>query len=466
MHRAPLLLLLLTLCTLADSASGAMTKAFVACTDFSTGSLGAVSLATRAVSPDLESINADATLRYYGGLLYVVNRFGQDNVQVVDPASGHTLRQFSCGNGSNPYDIAFVSATHAYVTRYERSDLLIVNPATGASLGVISLAAFADADGIPEMDRMVRVDRWLFVSLQRLNRNASFQPTDSSLVAVIDTEADTVLDVNPLLPGKQAILLAAKNPVTTFAFDRASSRLLLGCVGRYGVLDGGIEWIDPVNFTSLGLAVTESALGGDVGGVMWNDAAHSYALISDAAFNSALVSWNANTGMKLATVYAPGGFSLSDAALDDRGELWVCNSGYSSPGLRVFRAGADTLLAGPLDTGLPPYVLTFDAASEQVLDAGPAAPAAALALTAWPNPARGATRLSLALPAAVQVTLEVFDVSGRRVAVVADGPEPAGRREFEWDLKSAAGARVEAGVYVLRARAGSASTSKRIAVVR
>src|SRR2546428_6156243 len=176
------------LCVLATSAPAlaAETRAFVLTTDFHTGSLSAVDLDTRAVTKDVASVHSDAVERWYGGLLYVVNRFGQDNVQVIDPAQGYlTVRQFSTGNGSNPQDICLVSPTKAYVTRYELSDLLIVNPSNGASLGVIPLGAFADADGIPEMARMVRVDNRVFVAIRRLDRSRGYHPTAKSLVAVM-----------------------------------------------------------------------------------------------------------------------------------------------------------------------------------------------------------------------------------------------------------------------------------------
>lgn len=460
------LLVPLLLLAAAPPAAAAQSKAFVFTTDFSTGSLSAVNLDTRAVTPDVASVYSDAVLRWYGGLLYAVNRFGQDNIQVIDPAQNYaTVRQFSTGNGSNPQDICFVSATRAYVTRYELGDLLIVNPATGATLGTISLAAFADADGIPEMHRMVRVANRVFVSVQRLNRNAGYVPADHSVVVVIDAGADSVLDADPLTPGKQAITLALANPVTTFAFDAPTSRLLIGCAGRYGVLDGGIEYVDPVQMKSGGVAITESALGGDVGNLAWNGPAHSYAIVSDASFNTLLVSWSAVTGQKLATVFAPGGFSLSDCALNDRAELWVCDSDLFAPGLYVFRAGTDAALAGPLDTGLPPYQITFDAASEQVLgvDAGERP----LALSApWPNPARLAVTLALDLPRAARAEVEAFDLGGRRVRAIAVRDLPAGRALLTWDLRDDGGRAAPAGVYLVRARVGDAWFVRRVAIVR
>ena len=452
----------------AAPAIAAETRAFVLTTDFQTGSLSVNPLGTTAVAKDVAPVYSDAVERWYGGLLYVVNRFGQDNVQVIDPAQGYaTVRQFSTGNGTNPQDICFVSPTKAYVTRYEVGDLLIVNPSTGASLGVIPLGAFADADGIPEMAHMVRVNKRVFVAIQRLNRNQNYQPTDQSLVAVIDAVSDAVEDTDPLTPGTQAIRLTGKNPYTTFAFDTTTSRLLIGCAGAYGALDGGIEYVDPVGLTSLGYAITEAALGGNVGDIAWNGAAHSYAIVSDADYNTLLVSWSAITGLKIATVYAPGGFSLNDCELNDRGELYVCNSDLLSPGvgLHVFRVPDDTHIAGPLDCGLPPYQVTFDATSEQVL-AVEEGPARASLSNPWPNPARASLSVRLALPSAGAVEVDALDLAGRRVRTLAAGDRPAGSTTCTWDLRDASGRPVPAGLYLVRARTQLGTFTRRAAIVR
>jgi len=397
-------------------AAAAQTQAFVLTSDFTNGSLSAVDLGSHAVTPDVATVYSDARERWFDGLLYVVNRFGQDNIQVIDPAVGFaTLRQFSVGNGSNPQDIAFVSATKAYVTRLASSRLLIVNPSTGDSLGAISLAAFADADHVPEMDRMIRVGPTLFVELQRL---ANFQPTDTSLVVAIDVRTDTVLDAAPGVPGVQPIVLPGTNPTTTFEYDPRSGRLVVGCTGQYGVNDGGIAWIDPRTLAAGGYAITESALGGDVLDIVWGSATRSFAIVSDAAFNTALVAWNPTTGLKLGTLFAPGGFVLADAALDDRGELYVCDNDFAAPGLYVFSAETGAKLAGPLGTGLPPVEVTFDRGSNVVAAPLPASSVAsgsrAISLASpWPQPARGTVRARLSLAREARVDVEILDLAGR-----------------------------------------------------
>jgi len=461
---ATLTLALLLAVAAASPASPAQSKAFVFGSDWTTGSLSAATLATRAQACDVSSPASDASLRWYDGRLYVVNRFGGDNVQVVHPSTYATTLQFSVGNGSNPHDIAFASASKAYVTRYESADLWIVNPQTGAHTGTISLAAYADADGKPEMDRLVMVGPLLFVSIQRIDRPGGYLPDDTAYVAVVDTRADTLVDCDPAAPGRQAIRLQLTNPVTAFQFDPATSRLLVGCAGNYGALDGGIEWVDPVGLKSAGVAITEAALGGDVGDVVWLGAQKSYAIVADLAANTSLVKWRASDGTLLGTIWAPGGYSLADAELNDRGELWVCRNSFAGSALRVYSVATDTPSGGDLHCTLPPVAVTFDAASAQVADVAPGAAGFAFAPPS-PNPARGATRFAVTLPEAGELRLEVFDAGGRRVRALAGGVFAAGAHGFAWDLRDDEGGRVAPGLYLARCAAGGGAIVRRVVAI-
>jgi hypothetical protein len=455
-------------------AVAAETKAFAFTSDFSTGSLSVADLASRAVSLDVSAVGSDAVLRYSGGLLYVVNRFGGDNIQVIDPTTYATVRQFSVGNGSNPQDIVFISSTKAYVSRYGSASLLVVNPsnANGLPQSSISLAGFADSDGLPEMARMIKVGRYVFVACQRLT---SFAASNPSMVVVIDSQTNQVVDVDPNTAGVQAITLTLRNPVTAFDYDRVHGRLWIGCAGDFGVLDGGVEVINPYTFADEGVLVTEATLGGDINDVLWHTATHAYALVGDGSVNR-LVSWNPSTGLKTANVFtANGGFSLPDMELNDRGELWVCKNPSPAtstdlPGLLVFSVASDALLAGPLNTGLPPVALTFDHATDEVTGVEPApAPVRAPELTLrapWPNPARGSARLSWSLPHAARVDVTVIDAAGRLVRTLVSGVVGPGERDVVWDLDDDAGQPVSAGIYFVRARTGETSTGQRLIVVR
>ncbi|GAB5536601.1 MAG: hypothetical protein Rubg2KO_28500 [Rubricoccaceae bacterium] len=86
--------------------------------------------------------------------------------------------------------------------------------------------------------------------------------------------------------------------------------------------------------------------------------------------------------------------------------------------------------------------------------------ALALAL-AGPNPVGTTARFELAMPEAGDASVAVFDVMGREVARVLDGPVPAGRGQLEWDTSG-----VAAGTYMVRLTAGSEVQALKLLVVR
>ena len=83
---------LLPLLALCAAVPAAAQTAWVLTSDFTSGSLARVNSATRAVSDNVNSVHGDARLRVVNDTVYVVNRFGADNVQVVHPATGATIR--------------------------------------------------------------------------------------------------------------------------------------------------------------------------------------------------------------------------------------------------------------------------------------------------------------------------------------------------------------------------------------
>ncbi|MEP0545293.1 MAG: Ig-like domain-containing protein [Rhodothermales bacterium] len=93
------------------------------------------------------------------------------------------------------------------------------------------------------------------------------------------------------------------------------------------------------------------------------------------------------------------------------------------------------------------------------------APVAFALAPAYPNPFAGTTTLAYELPEPADVTLDVFDLLGRRVAVLADGVQEAGRYTARWD-GTVAGAPAANGVYVYRLRAGGFTASHKMVLLR
>ena len=337
---------------------------FVVTSDFTTGSTAFLAPDAETADTDLLTIHADAVARFFDGKIYIVNRLNADNILVLDEGDLRTpLVQFSVGNGSNPQDIEVLSEGKAYVTRLARTELLIVDPRNGDELGVVDLSAFADDDGFPEMTQMVQVGSRVYVLVQRLDTNDTFfAPVGTSYVVVIDTDTDTLVDMDDSVDGVQGIELAAPNPNAIVA---VGSQLIVSEVSSFSDRSGGIEVLElsaAGQVSSRGLVIGETALGGDINTMAMVDESRGYAIISDENFANHVVPFDVGTGDVGPRLEALStGFMQSLEVDGDR--LIVADPGaFDDPdgaGLMIFDAGTQELVAGPISTGLPPVSIAI-----------------------------------------------------------------------------------------------------------
>ena len=336
-------------------------QAVITTTDGSSGGLSSLDLGTNTAANDHLTIHSDAVVRSYRDKVYVLNRFGQDNVIVlnrVDLAS--PLTQYSTGNGSNPHDIAFVSEEKAYISLYKRTQLLIVNPVSGDSLGSVDLSTFADADGLPEVSQLALYGSHLFAACQRLDRENGWAPTAFSAIAVVDMTTDQLVDADPDADGVQGIVMTGSNPAGAAL---RGSKLYLSAVNTFGDLtDGGIEVIDLANLRSEGIVLDEATVGGNPGSLVMTSDNVGYAVVTDESF--------VNTVKRLdlgAQTVSQGLDGLSGGFVPGLGvfgtRLYVLDQGSfddpASAGVKVYDVNTDELLAGPISTGLPPSSIAF-----------------------------------------------------------------------------------------------------------
>jgi hypothetical protein len=347
-------------CPLPSGFSGGIA---IVTTDNMTGSIAiAGDDSSGTIYRELQPIHSDAVARVFRGLLYVVNRLGGDNIQVLDPGSCfNTIKQFSVGPGSNPHDIAVLSRDRAYVSCNGTPYLLQVNPTTGAIRDSISLATLADSDGNPDMDRLFYRDPYLYVAVDRIDfTDVTYPPVPPSYLAVIDTRADTLVDTDPARAGTQAITLQGLNPCAPMVWDEAEQLLLVPEVGEYGVLDGGIEKIDLSTWRSAGWLVHEGALGGDLTDFAILPGVGGYATVAWNGTTS-LVTFDLATGLDVRTLYHSDGYDLADLLVVPSTELlFVCDRNTEASGLRLYNAATGLPVAGirqPVPTGLPPFEL-------------------------------------------------------------------------------------------------------------
>lgn len=82
-------------------------------------------------------------------------------------------------------------------------------------------------------------------------------------------------------------------------------------------------------------------------------------------------------------------------------------------------------------------------------------------LSVYPNPAVGAVTVALTLPSPQTVRVAVFDVVGREVAVLHDGPLRSGMHRLTLD-----GRGLPSGLYIVRATGGGLTAAQRFTLVR
>ncbi len=145
---------------------------------------------------------------------------------------------------------------------------------------------------------------------------------------------------------------------------------------------------------------------------------------------------------------AGGSFALI-ATVGESGPVSAIASGGSFARGEGFWAGFNILTAVPV----PPSVADL-------------LPRENLLAQNAPNPFGAGTSIAFAVAQNAPVRLAVYDASGRRVALLADGARGAGRYALDWPGRDDAGRPVADGVYFCRLDVGAWSQTKKMLKLR
>ena len=84
----------------------------------------------------------------------------------------------------------------------------------------------------------------------------------------------------------------------------------------------------------------------------------------------------------------------------------------------------------------------------------------------YPNPFNPFTTISFDLPGESRVSLEIYDITGRKIRTLADGRYPVGSHRVVWDGRDSHGQAVASGVYAYRLRAGKHMTTRKLLLMK
>jgi hypothetical protein len=113
----------------------------------------------------------------------------------------------------------------------------------------------------------------------------------------------------------------------------------------------------------------------------------------------------------------------------------------------------------PLST---PNVMYKPAEGDQLVSA----PESYILSQNFPNPFNPSTTISYAIPNESKVTVEVFDVLGRKVKTLVDEEQPAGSYHVVWDGENSQGQEVGTGIYFYRLTAGDVNRTKKMVLLK
>jgi len=93
-------------------------------------------------------------------------------------------------------------------------------------------------------------------------------------------------------------------------------------------------------------------------------------------------------------------------------------------------------------------------------------PAASLLYQNYPNPFNPVTEIRYGLKENCHVKLAIYDVRGRKVAVLVDEAQESGYRTVTWNGQDQSGSRVASGMYFYRLVAGEYTSTKKMVLLR
>ena len=350
-------------------------KLVVTTTDFSTGAVSIVDVASRSADVDVAIGSPDAIPVSSGGQIAIVHRHLFDFIDLLSAETWRSRVQLALeapdAASPNPHGLAFGPDGSAYIPLFGSRYLLKTRLEYGATPSFIDMGIFADRDERPEASIAFRCGTAVWIVIQRYDWKGAYR---DALVA-IDTRSDLPYDLDGEGPDGTGIDLLGTwaKQVRADPTDPRGGRLLVLTTGveQVDLREQESEWLlSPGDFEQVGITIPEQPLAFDIDANL----THAYVLAyvpPDAAASKCEDDWGlcfeqatifdfALTGDRSVSVVENGLHALAPSLEVVGDELWVATRTIAAPGLLVFslRSTPPSRVAGPINVGLPPYAIT------------------------------------------------------------------------------------------------------------
>lgn len=316
-----------------------------------------------------------------GDKFYHLGRSGSHTVSQYDFSTTNLVNwtystNDSAETSSNPYKVVEVSATKAYVVRYDQAKVWIINPSAqdeqDFKTGEIDLSHYLDstdgsfAEAVDMSDALIH-DGKLYIAMQRLRDGTQGQYganrdyTNDSMIAVFNVQNDTEIDTTPADSNdEKAITLYGTNVQSMSLSDDI---IYVASRGDYSSSYGALEAIDTTDYSTTNLVLGSEQQGHitDVAAVSANQVFFTadfsgYNDAGDYVYKTGLFEFSDNQVSTL--ISGEAAQNLSDIEKDGNGALWVAHASDSNPG--VYRFDTETNTADLfLATELNPTKIAF-----------------------------------------------------------------------------------------------------------
>ena len=270
-------------------------------------------------------------------------------------------------------------------------------------------------------------------------------------------------------------------------------------------LEGHTSGVSSVSFSPDGATLASGSLDGTVR--LW-----------DVVTGEPIATLEGHTDEVYSVSFSPDGATLASGSLDGTVRLWDVVTGepiatlegythrvhsvsFSPDGATLASGAGGTILLWAVVTGEP--IATLEGHTHRVFSVSFSPDGATLASGSWdgtillwdvaewtnsgtavaankliglpdelqlqqnaPNPFNSQTILSYFLPKSGMVRLELFSVTGQRVAVLRQGPQQAGYHRLHWDGRDDEGRPLASGIYFYRLKTTNGILTRKLTLLR